>query len=76
MKLANSFNDIREVIWTHAEQMKQEFGKHPASWYFEAIMQRGRADRARRKPNRWNAYLSQEVVKRNKGEFKLYYFPL
>ncbi|KAF9499208.1 hypothetical protein BDN71DRAFT_1503253 [Pleurotus eryngii] len=67
MKLANSFNNIREVIWTHAEQMKQEFGKHPASWYFEAIMQRGRADRARRKPNRWNAYLSQEVVKRNEA---------
>lgn len=70
MKLANAFNDIREVIWKHAEQMKEEFGKRPASWYFEAIMQRGRVDRTRRKPNRWNAYLSQEVTKRNEGELK------
>ncbi|KAF4575240.1 hypothetical protein EYR36_006598, partial [Pleurotus pulmonarius] len=66
-KLTSSFNEIREIIWKHAEAMQTEFGQHPASWYFEAIMQRGRVDRTRRKANRWNAYLSQEVTKRNES---------
>ncbi|KAF9499161.1 hypothetical protein BDN71DRAFT_1503210 [Pleurotus eryngii] len=67
MKLANTFNDIWEVIWKHAEQIKEEFGKHPASWYFEAIMQHGHVDRTCHKPNHWNTYLSQEVTKQNEA---------
>lgn len=54
--------------------MQTEFGQHPASWYFEAIMQRGRVDRTRRRANRWNAYLSQEVTKRNESKLISRYF--
>ena len=62
-----ALKDARDVILKQAMQLREVFGGHSANYYTQEILQRGRLERARRKPSRWNAYLRQQLKARNAG---------
>jgi len=57
----------RDTINKHTLQLRETFGGHSTKYYTQEILQRGRIERGRRKPSRWNAYLRHELKKRNEG---------
>ena len=64
----------RNTIHQQATQLRESFGGHSAEYYAQEILQRGRLERVRRKPSRWNAYLRQELKIRNAGTSRLILF--
>jgi hypothetical protein len=59
--------DARDIVDQRALQLREVFGGHSTEYYAQEILQRGRIERGRRKPSRWNAFLRNELKKRNKG---------
>ena len=57
----------RDTVQEHATQLRETFGGHSADYYAQEILQRGRLERGRRKPSRWNAFVRQELKARNAG---------
>lgn len=64
---AHALTGAREDIEKHALQLRETFGGHSTQYYIQEIYQRGRVERGRRKASRWNAFLRNEVKKRNDG---------
>ena len=62
-----ALKDAQNTVKNHAVQLREAFGGHSAEYYTQEILQRGRTERSRRKPSRWNAYLRHELKKRNEG---------
>lgn len=63
-----ALNDARNSIMEQAAHLKETFGGHSIEYYLEAILQRSRLAKSTKAPNRWNAYLRQEVKRINDGE--------
>jgi hypothetical protein len=66
-----ALKDARKQVQQQATQLRETFGGHSAEYYAQEILQRGRLERGRRRPTRWNAYLSQALKARNSGTHKL-----
>ena len=64
---ASALKDAQDATYKQATQLREVFGGHSADYYAQEIMQRGRLERGRRKPSRWNAYLRQELKRQNAG---------
>ena len=64
---ASALKDTRNTIRRQAVQLYETFGGHSIEYYTQEILQRGRLERSRRKPSRWNAYLRHELKARNAG---------
>lgn len=64
---ASALGDARSAVEKQATQLRETFGGHTTEYYTQEIMQRGRLERGRRKPSRWNAFLRQELKARNSG---------
>lgn len=64
-----ALKNARDVIHQHAVHLRETFGGHSVDYYTQEIFQRGRLERGRRGTMRWNAFLSQELKKRNEGMF-------
>lgn len=62
-----ALKDARNSVHKQAMQLHEVFGGHSTDYYNQEILQRGRLERARRKPSRWNAYLREEIRIRNAG---------
>ena len=67
VEYTSALKDARNAIHTQATQLRELFGGHSTDYYTQEILQRGRLERARRRPSRWNAYLRQELKRRNAG---------
>ena len=63
----SALKDARDTVHKQATQLREVFGGHSADYYAQEILQRGRLERARRRPSRWNAYLRHELKIRNAG---------
>ena len=63
----SSLKDARDTVQKYATQLRETFGSHSVEYYTQEILQRGRLERSRRKPSRWNAYLRHELNARNSG---------
>ena len=63
----SALKDARDVVQKHATQLRETFGSHSTEYYAQEILQRGRLERGRRKPSRWNVYLREELKARNSG---------
>lgn len=66
-EFTSALKDARDVIYKQATQLREVFGGHSADYYVQEILQRGRLERGRREPSRWNTYLRQEIKQRNSG---------
>lgn len=66
-KYTSALKDARDVVYKQATQLREVFGAHSADYYTQEILQRGRLERGRRKPSKWNAFLKQELEKQNAG---------
>ena len=64
---------VQQVVWDQAEALRENFGKHDTSYYFEEIIQWSHMKIFERSVSRWNAFLSLELERRNKG-LNYYYF--
>ena len=64
---------MQQVVWDQAEALRENFGKHDTSYYFEEIIQWSHMKIFERSVSRWNAFLSLELERRNKG-LNYYYF--
>ena len=62
-----ALKEARDTVHKKAVQLREVFGGHSVDYYDQELLQRGRLERARRKPSRWNAYLQQELKIRNAG---------
>jgi hypothetical protein len=63
----SALKGARDTVHQQATQLREVFGGHSAEYYSQEILQRGRLERGRRKPSRWNAYLRHELKLRNAG---------
>ena len=63
----SALSGARNTIRQQATQLRETFGGHSTEYYAQEILQRGRLERGRRKPSRWNAFLRQELKMRNAG---------
>lgn len=63
----SALNNARSAVTQQASLLRETFGGHSAEYYTQEILQRGRLERGRRGPSRWNAYLRQELKTRNAG---------
>ena len=66
-KYQSALHNARDTIRQQATQLRETFGGHAIEYYAQEILQRGRLERGRRKPSRWNAFLRQELKLRNAG---------
>ena len=64
-----ALKDAQGTVRQQAVQLREAFGGHSTEYYKQEILQRGRLERVRRKPSRWNMYLRQELKLRNEGTF-------
>ena len=62
-----ALKEARATVGKHALQLRETFGSHSADYYAQEILQRGRIERTRRKPTRWNAFVRGELKKMNEG---------
>ncbi|CDO75777.1 hypothetical protein BN946_scf184365.g3 [Trametes cinnabarina] len=53
------------LVWGYAWQMANKFKTHKADYFYRLIMQQSRRPASTRKVSRWNAFLSQELARRN-----------
>ena len=63
----SALKEAQDAVQIRATQLRETFGGHSTEYYAQEILQRGRLERSRRKPSRWNAYLRQELKVRNEG---------
>jgi hypothetical protein len=63
----SALKGARDTVHQQATQLREVFGGHSAEYYSQEILQRGRLERGRRKPSRWNAYLRHKLKLRNAG---------
>jgi len=71
----SALRGAQDTVQQHAIQLRETFGGHSTKYYAQEILQRGRLERSRRKPSRWNAYLREELRARNAGmEMVISYF--
>jgi hypothetical protein len=66
---ATALAAAQQAVWDQAEALRDQFGKHDTNFYFEEIIHRSHLKVAERSVSRWNAYLSLELARRNKGFF-------
>ncbi|KAG6819073.1 hypothetical protein H0H93_015742 [Arthromyces matolae] len=70
-----ALRDTRDKITHMAEELRQRFGKHSVKYYEQEIIQTSRLNKKQRAPGHWNAFVSQEVKRRNEnrdpGEVRL-----
>lgn len=66
-KYTLALKDARDAVLWQATQLRKSFGGHSTTYYTQEILQRGRLERGRRKPSKWNAFLRQELKTRNAG---------
>lgn len=64
---ALALNGAQASVHEHAARLREAFGGHSVEYYTQEILQRGRLERKRRKPSRWNAFLRQQINARNAG---------
>ena len=67
VEYTSALKDARQTVHKQATQLREAFGGHSTDYYTQEILQRGRLERVRRKPSRWNAYLRKEIQRRNAG---------
>ena len=65
----------QQSVWDQAEALREQFGKHDTNFYFEAIIHRSHYKVTERSVSRWNAFLSLELDRRNKGLFLFLLIP-
>jgi hypothetical protein len=66
---ATALAAAQQAVWDQAEALRDQFGKHDTNYYFEEIIHRSHLKVAERSVSRWNAFLSLELDRRNKGFF-------
>lgn len=66
-EFSQALKEARDTVGKHALHLREAFGGHSTEYYAQEILQRGRTERSRRKPNRWNAFLRDELRKVNEG---------
>lgn len=66
--LNDAIEDARDAVWEAAQKIYATFQSHSADYYFRMIMQTTRVKTRQRKTSRWNAFLSQELQRRNSGK--------
>ena len=64
---ALALKGAQATVHEHAVQLREAFGGHSVDYYAQEILQRGRLEKARRKPSRWNMFLRQHIKARNAG---------
>jgi hypothetical protein len=64
---ATALAAAQQAVWDQAEALREKFGKHDTNFYFEEIIHRSHNKGAERSVSRWNAFLSVELDRRNKG---------
>ena len=64
---ATALTAAQQAVWDQAEALRDKFGKHDTNYYFEEIIHRSHLKVAERSVSRWNAFLSLELDRRNKG---------
>ena len=64
---ATALAAAQQAVWDQAEALRDQFGKHDTNYYFEEIIHRSHLKVAERSVSRWNAFLSLELDRRNKG---------
>ena len=62
----------QQAVWVQAEALHDQFGKHDTNFYFEEIIHRSHLKVAERSVSQWNAFLSLELDRCNKGFY--FYF--
>nr|VWO96544.1 N/A [Ganoderma boninense] len=65
--LNQMLQDARDRVMEIAGEMQKRFPRHNDKYYFRLIMQDSRLHAKSRNPSRWNAFLSQEMERRNAG---------
>jgi hypothetical protein len=55
------------VVMKEATKISEQFGKHRPKQCYQTLLQRARISHKKRSPSRWNAYLHQEVRRKNDG---------
>ena len=58
-------------VWTIAEELAEELGDHPPTYYYQRLMQQSKTATSSRNVNPWNAFLSKETKKLNDGKLAL-----
>lgn len=73
LDLQDAVAACHKMMWTHAERMAENLGKHDAAWYFSNICQQQPSIKLLgRKPNLWNAFTHGQTKRRNAGVSLLY----
>jgi hypothetical protein len=65
---SDGFAAAQSAIYAEAKKISETHGFKDADACYREIMQRGRVASTKRGPSRWNAFLRQEVKRRNDGE--------
>ncbi|KAH9850689.1 hypothetical protein C2E23DRAFT_734365, partial [Lenzites betulinus] len=65
LALNDALERVRDDVWDAAKKLHAEFQTHSTEYYYRLIMQSTRLKSRQRKTSRWNAYLSQELQRRN-----------
>ncbi|KAH9885849.1 hypothetical protein C8Q73DRAFT_659173, partial [Cubamyces lactineus] len=63
--LKAALSEAQALIWGFARQMSEQFKNHKPGYFYQLIMQQSRRPAATRKVSKWNAFLSQELKRRN-----------
>ena len=71
---AAALTAAQQAVWDQAEALQEKFGKHDTNYYFGEVIQRSHMKAAERSVSQWNAFLSLELERRNKGLKYYYYF--
>ncbi|KAH9847416.1 hypothetical protein C2E23DRAFT_711398, partial [Lenzites betulinus] len=64
-RIVTALGSARDTIAEEARKMQAEFGGHDQRYYEHQILQTSRMANTERKTNRWNAYLRDQVKKKN-----------
>src|SRR3984957_7482562 len=65
----NAFTDPESTIVEHAQKISEKFGLKDTDSTYRELMQRSRIASTKRSKSRWNAFLREEVKKRNDGMY-------
>ena len=65
----DAMSAVREIVWSHAVKLHEQFPSHTSMWHYRGIMQQGKRDIRERKISPWAAYLSLRTKQKNAGEF-------
>ncbi|KAG6852475.1 hypothetical protein C0991_011675 [Blastosporella zonata] len=62
-----ALRDSHVEIVGMAEKLRQQFGKHSLEYYLQELMQTSRVNKKGKQTGHWNAFVSQEVKRRNEN---------